>query len=236
MPNNHFNFKQFTINQDKSAFKVGTDGVLLGACADISGAASILDIGSGTGLISLMLAQRSEAGITAIEPDQGSYLQTKENVESSKWKDRIKVINTDLQNFNPGINKFDLIVTNPPYFSDSLKSPDKRRSAARHNDSLASEEILNGVLRLMNEDGRLQLIMPYVEGNIFIAAAAGYGLYCNNILKIKPLPASEIRRLILTFSRTRKNPVERFLTIEHGKRHEFTDEYINLTKEFYLKF
>ncbi len=234
MANNYFNFKQFTVNQDKSAFKVGTDGVLLGAVADVSGVGSILDIGSGTGLISLMLAQRSEALITAIEPDPDSFLQTSENVGLSKWKDRISVVHSDLQNFKSG-GKFDLIVTNPPYFSDSLKNPDPRKSAARHNDSLSSDRLLKGVIRLLNDNGRFQLIMPYVEGNIFIAEANRYDLYCNEIVKIKPLPAAEIRRLILTFAKIRKNPVEKFLTIEHG-RHEYTDDYINLTKEFYLKF
>jgi tRNA1Val (adenine37-N6)-methyltransferase len=236
MPNNYFNFKQFTINQDKSAFKVGTDGVLLGACTDITGVRSILDIGSGTGLISIMLAQRCSAEITAIEPDKDSCLQAIRNVTDCPWTERIKVINTDLQSFNPGEGKFDLIVTNPPYFADSLKNPDQRKSAARHNDSLTSNAILEGVTRLLADRGRLQLIMPYIEGNIFIAGAQKFGLYCNNILKIKPLPSAEIRRLILTFSRVALKATERFITIEHGGRHEFTEEYINLTKEFYLKF
>jgi tRNA1Val (adenine37-N6)-methyltransferase len=236
MSNNYFSFKQFTIYQDRSAFKVGTDGVLLGAYSDITGVRSILDIGSGTGLISIMLAQRCDAEITAIEPDYESYLQTCENVNRCDWHNRIKVECTNLQNFNPVEGKFDLIVTNPPYFCDSLKNPDKRKSVARHNDSLTANEILAGVLRLMTDDGSLQLIMPYVEGNIFIADAYKYGLYCNNILKIKPLSTSEIRRLILTFSKLRKKPVERFFTIEQGRRHEFTDEYINLMKNFYLKF
>ncbi|MDO9341199.1 MAG: hypothetical protein Q7T72_11830 [Bacteroidales bacterium] len=136
----------------------------------------------------------------------------------------------------PGNEKFDLIVTNPPYFTDSLKNPDPRKSAARHNDSLTSEELLVGVSRLLDDNGHLQLIMPYVEGTVFIAEAQKYGLYCNNILKIKPLPTAEIRRLILSFSRERLKVTEKFLTIEHGKRHEFTEEYINLTKDFYLKF
>jgi tRNA1Val (adenine37-N6)-methyltransferase len=236
MTNNYFSFKQFTIYQDKSAFKVGTDAVLLGAYADIAGVRSILDIGSGTGLISIMLAQRCEAGITSIEPDHESFIQACENVSRCNWRNRIKVEHTDLQNFNPRQGKFDLIVTNPPYFSDSLKNPDLRKSVARHNDSLTSGEILKGVSRLMNDDGHLQLIMPYIEGNVFIAEAQKYGLYCNNILKIKPLPTAEISRLIITFSRHQIKPFERFLTIEHGRRHEFTEEYINLTKDFYLKF
>jgi tRNA1Val (adenine37-N6)-methyltransferase len=236
MANNYFKFKQFTIYQDKSAFKVGTDGVLLGAYADITGVNRILDIGSGTGLISIMLAQRSEAEITAIEPDNESYIQTCENVNHCDWHERIKVEHSDLQNLDPVNGKFDLIVTNPPFFSDSLKSPDLRKSFARHNDSLTSEVIFEGVLKFLKDEGRLQLILPYVEGTVFIAEASKYGLYCNNILKIKPLPSSEIRRLILTFSRNQIKPAEKFLTIEHGQRHEFTEEYINLTKDYYLKF
>jgi tRNA1Val (adenine37-N6)-methyltransferase len=127
-------------------------------------------------------------------------------------------------------------VTNPPYFNDSLKSPDPRKSAARHNDSLTTIELLEGVIKFLNENGSLQLIMPYVEGNVFIAEAHKYGLYCNSILKIKPLPTAEIRRLVLTFSRLQKKTVEKFLTIEHGNRHDLTEEYFNLTKDFYLKF
>jgi len=236
MANSFFSFKQFNVYQEKSAFKVGTDGVLLGACTDISNVGSALEIGAGTGLISLMLAQRCKADITTIEPDYESFIQTCDNVRHSAWQTRIKVINTDLQSFNPGSQKFDLIVTNPPFFSDSLKSPDPRKSAARHNDSLTSVEILESVSKFMKENGHLQLILPYVEGNIFIAQAFKYGLFCNSILKIKPLPTAEIRRLILKFSWIQEKPVESFLTIEHGKRHEFTQEYINLTKDFYLKF
>lgn len=236
MANDHFSFKQFTVYQEKSAFKVGTDGVLLGAYADLTGVRRILDIGSGTGLISLMLAQRCDAEITAIEPDHESFIQTCENVSCCPWRERIKVRHTDLQNFEQKQEKFDLIVTNPPYFFDSLKSPDPRKSVARHNDALTSAEILEGVLKFMSEYGHLQLILPYVEGNVFIAEANKYGLYCNSILKIKSLPTAEISRLILTFSKTLKKPIESFLTIEHGRRHDFTEEYINLTKEFYLKF
>lgn len=236
MPNSYFSFKKFTIWQDKSAFKVGTDGVLLGAAAKINGVSNILDIGSGTGLISIMLAQRCNAVITAIEPDHDSFIQSCENVARCEWPDRIRVEHTDLQSYVSYHQKFDLIITNPPYFSDSLKSPDPRKSAARHNDSLTTDDIVKSVLKLMNDDGSLQLIMPYVEGNVFIAEANKHGLYCNEILKIKPMPSGEIRRLILTFNRFQIKPVERFLTIERGKRHEFTEEYINLTKDFYLKF
>jgi tRNA1Val (adenine37-N6)-methyltransferase len=236
MANSYFSFKQFTISQDKSAFKVGTDGVLLGATSDITGAKQILDIGTGTGLITIMLAQRCNAEIAAIEPDFDSFIQACNNVSLCKWKSRITVEHTDLQNYYPVNGKFDLIVTNPPYFTGSLKNPDPRKSAARHAGTLSSDAILFGVTRLLSDGGRFQLIMPYVEGNIFIAEASNFGLFCNNILKIKPLPTAEITRLILSFSRERLKMTEKFLTIEHGRRHDFTEEYINITKDFYLKF
>jgi tRNA1Val (adenine37-N6)-methyltransferase len=235
MAGNHFTFKQFTINQEESAFKVGTDGVILGAYSDVAGVKRILDIGTGSGLIALMMAQRSDADIVAIEPDHDSYLQACENVSRCKWKNRIKVIHSTLQDYTDSY-KFDLIVTNPPYFADSIRNPDPRKSFTRHNDSLPSADILNSMNLLLHEDGRLQLIMPYVEGSLMIAEASDYGFYCQDILKIKPLPTSEIRRLILRFGRERVKATEKFLTIEHGKRHVFTEEYMNLTKNFYLKF
>jgi tRNA1Val (adenine37-N6)-methyltransferase len=236
MANNYFSFKQFTVFQDKSAFKVGTDGVLLGAYADVSGREKILDIGTGTGLIALMIAQRCEAEIVAIEPDHDSFIQAEENVMKSKWSGRIKVVNCLLQDYMPLHQRFDLIVTNPPFFIDSLKNPDQAKSKARHNDNLTHSDILYGAERLIEPGGLLQVIMPYAEGNIFLAEASEFGFFCNSIIKIRPTSSSEIRRLILGFSRTRKPAIERFLTIEKGKRHEFTEEYINLTKDFYLKF
>ncbi len=236
MANSHFTFKEFTIFQEKAAFKVGTDGVLLGASADVLNRKRILDVGAGTGLISIMLAQRSDAEIVSLEPDYESFLQAEENVANCKWKSRIKVINSDLQTYKTEGKKFDLIVSNPPFFSNSLKNPDPRKSSARHNDSLSSADLLTGVARLLNDDGIFQLIMPYVEGMIFIAEAQEYGLYCNNILKIKPLLTAEVRRLIMIFSRERLKLTEKFLTIERGERHEFTDDYKALTKDFYLKF
>src|SRR5665647_877167 len=165
MANNFFSFKQFTIFQERSVFKVGTDGVLLGACADVTGVKRILDIGSGTGLIAIMLAQRCNAEIVAIEPDNESFIQTCDNVNLCKWSGRINVEHTDLQNYFQDKEKFDLIVTNPPYYTDSLKNPDTRKLYTRHNEHLTSDEILKGVSRLMHDNGRLQLIMPYVEGN-----------------------------------------------------------------------
>jgi len=236
MASAYFRFKQFTIYQDRCVFKVGTDGVILGAYAEIITSGKILDVGTGTGLIALMLAQRSEAEITAIEPDLNSFDQACSNIRQSKWSDRIKVINTELRNFYPETEKYDLIVSNPPYFKDSLRNPDPRKAATRHNFSLDSRELLSGFSRLLKINGRFQIILPYAEGNIFIADAHSYGFYCYDILKIKSLPTLPVRRMVIAFSRIRQKPAEKFLTVEHGKRHDFTEEYINLTKDFYLKF
>ena len=236
MATGYFTFKQFFIYQDRCRFKVGTDGVLLGAYAKVTGVKRILDIGTGTGLIAIMLAQKSDAEIIAIEPDRDSFEQACMNVSQSKWNNRIRVINSDLQNYKPVNDRFDLIVSNPPYFIDSLRNPDPAKAAARHNVTLNNKDLLRGISGLLTDDGRAQVIMPYAEGCILIAEAHESGLYCNDILKIKPLPTSEVRRLILTFSRTKHKTTEKYLTVEHGKRHQFTQEYIDLTKDFYLKF
>ncbi len=204
--------------------------------AKVTDAKCILDIGTGTGLIAIMSAQRSDAKITAIEPDRDSCLQASENVSLCQWSDRIEVLNTSLQEYNAGNTKFDLIVSNPPYFTDSLKNPDPRKSSVRHNDTLSFDDLLKGVSDMIADNGLFQVILPYAEGNVLIAYAQASGLYCVNILKIRPLPTSEIKRLILTFSKQRLKVTEKFLTIEHGKRHDFTEEYVNLTKDFYLNF
>ena len=237
MPNNYFKFKQFTIIQGKSVFKVGTDGVLLGACADLTGARRILDIGTGTGLIAIMAAQRTNADIVAIEPEENSFSEACSNVNKSKWHKRIFVQNIGFQKF-PALQPepFDIIISNPPYFRDSLKNPDENKSVTRHSDSLTSSEILEGVSSLLNPMGSLQLILPYVEGTLFIAEASQYGFFCNRIIKIKPTPTGEIIRLMLKFEKIKKLVHEKFLTIETGVRHKYTEDYKEVTKDFYLKF
>jgi len=236
MANDYFSFRHFTVNQEKAVFKVGTDGVLLGACADLAGAETILDIGTGTGLIAIMTAQRSDAFITAIEPDKDSYDQAMENVLACKWTERIKVIKTDLREYSAGNEeRFDLIITNPPYFRDSLRNPDEKKSIARHTFSLSSADILEASSKLLTNEGSLQLILPYDEGTLFIAEAASCSFFCSIIIKVKPTPAGKILRMIMKFERTKRPVHEKYLTIETGARHQYTEEYKEVTKEFYLK-
>lgn len=237
MGNDFFKFKQFGIHQDKTAFKVGTDGVLLGACARLSDAKRILDVGTGTGLIALMAAQRSDAEIIAIESEEASFIQASENISQCKWSERISVIHTGFTNYSlTATRKFDVIITNPPYFRYSLKNPDHLKSRARHADSLSSFDILEGAGRLVEDNGSLQLILPYAEGNMFIAEARGSGFYCNRMIKVKPTSTGDIKRLILMFEKIEMPLSEEFLTIETGIRHRYTEEYKEITKDFYLKF
>lgn len=236
MSNNYFRFKQFSILQERSAFRVGTDGVLLGAFADVTDAGTILDVGTGTCLIALMLAQRSGAEIVAIEPDADSFAEACQNAGNSKWKDRIRIENCRLQDFVPRTGLFDLLVTNPPYFIDSLKNPDPVKSKTRHNVTMNHNDILESADRLLKKSGRLQLILPYEEGKVFIDKAAEYGFCCNSLLKIKAVSSGPVIRMISCFSRKRSKVTEKLLTIEKGERHDYTDEYKNLTRNFYLNF
>lgn len=237
MPNDYFKFKQFTIYQDKCAMKVGTDGVLLGAWANVENVGKMLDIGTGTGLIALMLAQRSKAIIDAIEVDQNACIQAQENVNFSPWTDRINIIHQSFQDFlKAAETKYDLIVCNPPYFQNSLTAPDENRTKARHNTELQLADIIDGSLRCLSELGILSLILPYVEGSLFIAKAAEQGLYCVRQTNVLPKPGRKPKRLLLEFQRIKNPFIEKHFVIELNKRHQYSDDYKNLTKDFYLAF
>lgn len=235
MGNNFFRFRQFTVSQDKAVFKVGTDGVLLGAIADMPDTGRILDIGTGTGLIALMAAQRTGCSILAIEPDHNSFLQAKENIKAAKWAGRISVRECTFEKyFQENTDLFDLIISNPPYFRNSLKNQDPSKTMTRHADSLTALQILMGSVKLLSENGSLEVIMPYTEGTVFIAEAAEWGLFCNRIIKVRGTPGGEIKRLIMKFERAKKPLYEKFITIETGIRHQYTKEYQEVTKDFYL--
>ncbi|MFC2096527.1 tRNA1(Val) (adenine(37)-N6)-methyltransferase [Bacteroidota bacterium] len=237
MPNDYFKFKQFTISQDKCAMKVGTDGVLLGAWANWANAENVLDIGAGTGLIALMIAQRSNAHIDAIEIDEEACKQAKENVKNSPWNNSINIINQSFQEFSESVNKkYDLIISNPPYFQDSLFAPDKKRTDARHNSNLKLEDLIQGSENLLNDNGIISIILPYLEGNMFILKASEMGLYCIRQTNVLPKPNREPKRLLLEFRKEKMPLVEQELIIELNKRHEYSEAYRNLTKDFYLAF
>ncbi len=236
MPNPYFRFKQFTIRQEKSAMKVGTDGVMLGAWANVENAKTILDVGTGTGLIALMLAQRSKAHIDAVEIDEPSARQAQENANGSPWKSRVSVYCQSFQQYTDETSsKYDLIVSNPPYFIKSLKSDEVARTVARHNEFLPHSDLLAGISKLLTENGRFAGIFPYVEGNVFVALASTYGLFCNKRVSVYGKNTGPVKRLLLEFSREKIAVDESTITVR-GADGEFTPEYIKLTKDFYLAF
>jgi len=236
MSNPYFRFKQFAVRQENAAMKVGTDGVLLGAWAHVEASSRILDVGTGTGLIALMLAQRSKAAIDAVEIDEPSYRQALINVENSPWKTRIALFNESFQDFaQRATRQYDLIVSNPPYFIKSLKSPEMKRTAARHTDWLPQDELLKGIEKLLTPDGLFAGIFPYIEGNVFTAKASNYGLFCNKRVVVTGKEKQPPKRLLLEFSSEKKSFSESELTIRNLDD-SFTDEYKHLTKDFYLAF
>ena len=233
MPNPYFSFKKFTVYHDKCAMKVGTDGVLLGAWANVNTSKKILDIGTGSGLVALMLAQRCEASITAIDIDFEAVEQTKINIEASHWKDRMEVFHTDLCNFSPQY-QFDTIVSNPPYFVDSLKCDDIQRNTARHNDTLTSEQLFGNVSRMLCQEGEFSLIIPFEQTDSAIFIAEKYELHPTRHTRIITRPGLPPKRSLLAFKKHPEKYMPQDLVIEL-ERHVYSAEYIALTKEFYLK-
>lgn len=238
MPNASFAFKEFTIQQDLCAMKVGTDAVLLGAWVNPSESKNILDIGTGTGIIALMLAQKSNAYIKAIDIDEHAVTQAQQNVRSSKFASKIDVFQISFQEFvSQTDEKFDLMVTNPPYFEQSLKSSDEQRSNARHADVLPFETIIDGVVKLLHPRGKFYLILPVPEAERFRISAEKKGLYLSKLLRVKSRADKELdKRHLMQFEFTPSEFSESTLAIEHDERHHYTDEYKSLTKAYYPNF
>ncbi|NDW12710.1 methyltransferase domain-containing protein [Bacteroides sp. 214] len=232
MANSYFRFQQFTIWQDKCAMKVGTDGVLLGAWAPVTSACRVLDIGTGTGLVALMLAQRSEARITAIEIDGEAAEQARENVAQSPWQARIEVLHGDFLCYEPA-EKFDLIVSNPPYFVDSLHSPDAQRTNARHNNTLTYDTLLQHAAALLHPLGSIALILPTDVLSVVKDVAEKYHLFVNRQLNIITAPGKLSKRVLVSFTAESQPLKEDELLIEKS-RHVYSEEFAKLVEEFYL--
>ncbi|OMP32628.1 tRNA1(Val) (adenine(37)-N6)-methyltransferase [Mangrovimonas sp. DI 80] len=235
--NKPFAFKQFTVEQDKCAMKIGTDSVLLGAWASVeANPFSVLDIGAGTGVLSLMLAQRSNAElIDALEIDDDAYEQCVANFENSPWGDRLFCYHASLQEFVEEIEEeYDLIVSNPPFYSDAYKTENTQRDLARFEDAMPFGHLLESAAHLLAETGIFCVIIPYSETDNFIALAREFQLYPNKILQIKGTPETEIKRSLIHFSFHETEVDTKELIIETA-RHQYTEDYIALTKDFYLK-
>ena len=233
-----FQFKQFTLHQDRCAMKVGTDAVLLGAWTPIpKDIFSVLDIGSGTGILSLMLAQRTLAEqIDAIEIDEEAYEQCVENFENSNWGDRLFCYHAGLDEFVEEMEdeSYDLIISNPPFYTDEYKSDTEKRNLARFEVALPFEELIESAANLLSEFGIFSVIIPFKEEKRFIQLASEFHLYPFKITRVKGNKTSEIKRSLLAFTWDEQITIEDELTIE-VTRHQYTQEYIQLTKEFYLK-
>ena len=232
-----FNFKQFHVNQDRCAMKIGTDGVLLGAWTPlINNPYNVLDIGAGTGILSLMLAQRSNAEqIEAIEIDEDAYEQCVENFEASPWSDKLFCFHAGLDEFvDEPEDEYDLIISNPPFYTDDYKSDNTSRDLARFEDALPFEELIEAAALLLSDNGIFSVIIPFKEEERFVSLCKELDLFPLKITRVKGTPTSEIKRSLLAFCRMEQTPLIDELVIEIS-RHNYTSEYIELTKEFYLK-
>ncbi len=233
-----FRFKRFSISDDRSSMKVGTDGVLLGAwCTLDSGVKRVLDIGTGSGLIALMVAQRNEdCNVDGAEIESESAQQAAENFAASEWGDRVKAIHTDIKEFEVE-QKYDLVVTNPPYFVDSLTSPDAGRTLARHTTELSFAELIQAVIRVLKPGGLLSVILPPNETQLFdieISMAFVLVRRCAVFGRTGLAPKRYMSEYVL--STVAREICEEEITIERENRGEYSDEYRELTREFYLKF
>ncbi|WP_044402002.1 tRNA1(Val) (adenine(37)-N6)-methyltransferase [Lacinutrix sp. Hel_I_90] len=244
MSNQTFKFKQFEVNQDQCAMKIGTDGVLLGAWASIEKQPfAILDIGSGTGVLSLMLAQRSSAEVLdALEIDAMAYEQCVDNFEGSPWGDRLFCYHADLAEFTEEIDdQYDLIVCNPPFYSEDYKTENTQRDLARFQEAMPFEHLIESVSKLLMKDGVFCTIIPFKEEDQFIALASALNLKVDKRTRVRGTINSEIKRSLLEMSFCEparsddKNVINTTELIIETTRHNYTEDYINLTKDFYVK-
>ena len=230
-----FRFKQFSVAQYKCAMKVNTDGVLLAAWQDVSEAKHILDIGTGTGVLALMMAQKNAiAQIHAIDIDMDAYTQAKENFEQSTWSNRLTSFHSPLQSFMPAV-KYDVIISNPPYFIDDQKAPGHKKNVARHSIALNYEQLLEGISRLLGEDGKALLVLPAFNLSVLESIARQHGLYVMHITEVTAVEGKFPYLILLQLERNEKKYLKTSITIQDANGN-FSDDYKLLTKDFYLKF
>ena len=237
MPLDTFHFKHFSIIQKNAAMKIGTDGVLLGAWSEYTDPKSILDIGTGTGLIALMLSQRfDKSKVTAVEIDKIAAKEAKLNFDKSAWKDRLSILNMDFFKMSNAI-KYDMLVCNPPYFKSDQRSPDKKRALAR-NGIFSAPTFLSKANSLMHKKSQISFIIPADQLDFYDVEAQSLGLKRLKSLFVKPTNQKPPNRVLVNYVKSGAEiPVnDNYLIIEEGERHEYSEDYKDLTKDFYLKF
>jgi len=233
MSNNYFQFKQFTVYHDLCAMKVGVDGVLLGAWADCRNVKLALDVGTGSGLIALMLAQRSKGTVHAIDIDENACKQAEINFNNSPFHDRLRIESVAFQDFSSSV-RYDLIVSNPPYFSQSLKSPDTNRNLARHNDSLPLEVLIKKSASLLSPQGKAAFILPFDRLEVAHALAVENQLFLCRETLVSSLQNRPPKRVLLEYSLI-GNDIAKKDGFYIGKtKQNYSEEYQALTKDFYL--
>ncbi len=234
---NVFRFKQFEVEQNGCAMKIGTDGVLLGAWADTAEATDILDVGTGTGVIAIMLAQRvPTAKVDAVEIDEEACQTAIKNMQNSPFADRLDCVKDSIQDYAKVTRKeYDLIVCNPPFFTGGTLSNQDNRNNVRHTVKLPTGDLLSSVRRLMKKNGKFCVILPLIEGLRFKEQAHNYNLHCSKVTEVKPKHDKSVERLLLQFEKNETEEVVDQLVIQFEKRNDYTEDYINLTKDFYLK-
>jgi tRNA1Val (adenine37-N6)-methyltransferase len=236
MSGQSFVFKQFIVKQNKCAMKVGTDAVLVGAWAEMPKDGSVLDIGTGTGIIAMMAAQRSQAFVDALEIDIDSYIQAVENTSNCKWRDRIVIHLMSLQQYTiRSERKYDAIISNPPYFSNSLQASSESRTKARHTCTLKFEELLSGVATLLKPGGTFSTILPPKEAEDLINISKEHKLYLTRVTRVQTCISKPPKRLLMQFGFEPDSFSENTLIIE-SEPHSYTPSYKELTRDFYLGF
>ena len=230
----YFQFKQFQVAHDRCSMKVGTDAVLLGAWTNVDHASRILEIGSGSGVISLMIAQRTPADtlIHGVEIEPDDCVQAEENIMKSPWPNKIKIYCTSIQDYYSD-GPYDLIVSNPPFFKNSMLPSSARRKTSRHTQSLNHNDLLNSVKRLMSPAGKFVAILPYTEGISFIKEVTNYQLHCKRQCAFRARIGKPVERWLLEFGVKSIKKIETEI-IHYSDSNNWSEEYIQLTKEFYL--
>lgn len=234
-----FQFKQFTVQQDRCAMKVGTDGIMLGAWAEVDTAGTILDIGAGTGIIALMLAQRtSEAKIHGIDIDGVACAQASSNFEAAPWKDRLSIIQESIQDYaRTTRTTYDLIASNPPFFSGGTFGMKEERAIARQTVRMPHGDLLIAVRQLLAENGRFCMVLPYLEGLRFQERAQEYHLFCTKVTEVHPRATMPVNRLLMQFEQEEKPAVTNQLIIRDNENEgSYTEAYRELLQDFLLKF
>jgi len=235
MRNSVFAFKEFSVNQDKCSMKLGTDSVLLGAWAKSDKAKRILDIGTGTGVIALMLAQRTDAEIDAIDIEYAAHVQAKENFSESKWHDRLKSFHCSLQEFTPS-KKYDLIISNPPYFPLPKSHQEREGTQARYTHLLSFSDLAEHVVRLLSSKGKFYVIFPIHEGAMFTNEAEKRELFLTNYVWVKTTSRKKFpKRILMEFGFSEKKDMDDSMIVIQSEN-KFTEEYKNMTKGYFSQF